>query len=87
MKWIPVSILVVVLGALFYLQVRAERRFTEHWHYSPKYVSVSLSTPKLSDNVGYFLTKPKPKWQTQSKSYIFWSYPCGSSRYDAACPR
>ena len=85
--WALVVICIVAFLGLFYKQREFERMMLEHWHYSPKYVSVSLTTPKLSENVGYFLTKPKPKWQTQSQGYIFWSYNCGSKRYDVARPR
>ena len=72
---------------LLFNQRQMEQRFAEHWHYAPKDYNAELTQRKLLENPGYNLTKPKPKWQTESKSYIFWSYPCGSSRYDAACPR
>ena len=77
MRWIPLGILALSLGALFYLQVQAEKRFMEHWHYVPKPINISVNTPRLSDNPGYFLTKPKPKCQSTSVGYIFWSYTCG----------
>lgn len=71
--WVLVGVCIIAFLFLFFKQREFERKMAEHWHYSPKYVSVSLSTPKLSDNVGYNLTKPKPKWQTESRGYVFWS--------------
>ena len=67
--------LIIALGicAIFYEQYSLEKRFQEHWHHSLKDYSVELTQRKLSDNVGYNLTKPKPKWQSNQGGYFYWS--------------
>lgn len=74
-KGIFVWLIALTMGlcALFYTQRQAEMRFAEHWHYAPRDYNVELPQKKLSENVGYNLTKPKPKWQTESRGYVFWS--------------
>ena len=87
---IIVAAILLLFSGHFSLQARHEQLkldFDGHWHYEPKDYNAELTQRKLLENPGYNLTKPKPKWQTQSQGYIFWSYNCGSKQYDAARPR
>jgi hypothetical protein len=75
--YIMVFLCVVAISCLVVMQRNMEANFNSHWHYTPSNINIALNTPRLSDNPGYFLTKPKPKCQSTSVGYIFWSYTCG----------
>lgn len=66
--------LFLIIGFLTFNIHALRQDFSSHYHFSPKQYSIELTEKKLSENIPYYLTKPKPKWQQSSSGgYVFWS--------------
>lgn len=75
LRFVIILCVFLVLGFLTLNIFALRQDFSSHYHFSNKQYDISLPEKRLSDNIPYHLTKPKPKWQQSSSGgYGFWSY-------------